>query len=401
MVFMLDKVRYILIHNLFILTVALFPKEFFIFFSRILCFLFLSKEIKNLTFNNHNSTSKKNLIFLDFRGAIGDVIVLLRTILKLVEEGYIFDVILPIKMKGLFEKFNLKNINLIYKNNSLGDHFLRSKFDYNKIINVYKESKDLNYSYDKVYYFCECVSNDFLLYLMNIKYNELIIMKDFSRKWKASQVYRLFDPSMHSMSLSFFFIANYKKMKIKFVGNKKFRNSYLADYAYFIYTNKYLEKSLSNIKLSNKPNENKKYLNTLCVATSDRKSTKVPKIETIVKIINENFLNYKLLLIGEDNNKEIEYIRQNTNNELIIKNKLSLLDLMDEISKCSQVLTHDTFILHLSTLLGVNTNLIVNSSHIWGKYDNVWQGYHDINKIILDKSFFRNEQKRKIQWKIF
>lgn len=358
-------------------------------------YLKIHKMKDNIFFDNEYLGSDKNLIYMDYDNAVGDVIVLIRTLYKLNEEGEKFDILIHEKFKGVIEKFGFSNINIIYKKNDAGKHYDKKLND--NYMDIFSESKNRKLSYKNVYFFCIKINIDPMLYISQINYEKLILMRNiyidqkFVRKVKNNYWF-----SIRNLKLSFWFFLNKEKFKYEFIGSKDQRKLFLADYAYFIYKGHIPSETLSSIILSNpfnKYNENK----SIGIITSKLPREKILKEENTIELLEKYNNNNKNVYIFGDSNIQAENIEKLSCDYKIINmvNKTStILEFIEAVNMCDIVITPDTSLLHISMLLNKDTILYVNKKSKIYKYEKyVWLLYkrENLKMILLDSKNFLKE----------
>ncbi len=353
---------------------------------------------KDFKLNNGTTDSKKRLLFLDYNNAIGDFIVLIRLVYILDQMNCECDAIIHKKFKGVIENLNLKHINVIYKENDLGNHYVSQRDENDSWKKVVDEFKRKNLEYDEIYYFNKILKIDSLLAISQIKYNKLICTKDIYKyryknyRWIQQKDYWL----------EFYFLIHQDELKIIEIGNKKEdKDLFLADYSYKVIFNELPKQTLSSLTLEKQFNVKPINTKTAIIMLDKERRCKDLKNNVLIEYFNQNFNGWTITFIGTDK-ESVEYIKGHPNcqfkiNDKILKTK-TVLDIFEEVKKNNMVIAFDTSILHIAMLLNKKTNLILNKEFYAVKYEhNVWHTYKNSN---LDYVIWPEKKFKKWKYKI-
>lgn len=340
-------------------------------------FWFLSFFIKREKFkvDNNRTNSKKDLIFIDIENAIGDFTIYIRNLIYENSIGNKYDVLINEKFRGILEKLNLTNINIIYKKNSIGNHYgSAKKVDLNTILN---EAREIKSEYNNVYYLCTYIFLDQILFLSQIKYNKLIKMKEIYKNSHKKTTWW----NMKYLGESIYTYSRKSKFRIKSKGNKRMRDIHFVDYAYYIMHNQLPEHSLLNINISD-VFKNPIEKNTVAVLLDQAKRNKFLKTNYLLEFLDKNYKNYNVIFLGM--NIDLNKIIPNRKFHFKVidhttKNK-EVGYLFDEIANVEQVLAFDTCIVHIAAILNKKILLICNEEERIIKYRfNAWLSYSNSN----------------------
>lgn len=340
-------------------------------------FWFFSLFLKSIKFKiqRKKSESKRDLIYLDIEGAIGDFTIYIRNLIYENSIGNKYDVLVHEKFRGILEKFHLSNINIIYKKYSTGSHYeIKNR---KSLENILSEAREINTEYNNVYYLCTNIFLDQILFLSQIKYNKLIKMKEI---YKNSHK-KTFWGDLKHLNETFYTYSRKIRFKIKSKGNKHMQNIHFVDYAYYIMHNKLPEKSLLSINISNvfKASVTK---NTVAVLLDQAKRSKFLKINHLIDFLNNNYKNYNVIFLGMNidlqdifpkdkfNFKVVDHTTKNNKVEYLYK----------EIAEVEEVLAFDTCIVHIAAILNKKIMLICNENEYIIKYRfNAWLSYYSLS----------------------
>ncbi len=372
------------------------------FISKLFAYIFFyfskEKQLKKINIVKKGIyKTNRNLINLDFNGAIGDVIILSRFLKILDDTGTKnVDILCPNKFKEYFQKLQFKNLNFIFFDIKTSHYYQDT---YNNIDNLLKSVKnEINElpEYNNFFSFGRQFILSVNLYSLFLKYNKLTIFEILPKFVIIDRIPLLsksavvFMSKITSISMACFNIINKKKYNINFFGNKnECKNLFMADFAYYAYFQQLPKQSLSSLEFSKYFKPIKNNSKSLIIMVDDARQGKRLKVDSLIKFINENFVNYKVTFVGDGPKFIEELINKKNQCKFTIINKVNktktLMDLINEVNKNKNVLAYDTSILHIAMILNKKTKFIANKkndTYVKGKM--YWHGYKNDNLEVVE-----------------
>lgn len=316
---------------------------------------------------------------MDYSNAIGDFFIILKSIIKYDQLGKAYSVLVHKKFKGIIESLNLKNVEIIYKENSLGKHYLKETKNLTSSMDkITNEFRNKNLIFDKIFYFNGVLLSDALTALKEISYNELIMIAP--RIFLRGENSRFIDKNF--INLSLFYLSKKDQFKIKIINNDHYNEYSLEEIINDLFC-------LNDIKNNIQKYATKNY--TVISAGASNK-TKILRQDHLLKIVKEFACTNNKLFVGSDFDKKfIRDIMENRSREYNFKLNLELIELFNLVKYSNLVISYDTGLYHMANFLDKKTCLIINESDFAYKYmRKYWLG--KVNKgnlrIVLKRKLF-------------